>query len=243
MKKTKKTNIVGIIPARGGSKGVPKKNSRLVLGKPLISYTIEAAKMAHTLDRIIVSTDDDQIADIARQCEVEVVMRPSAMAEDTSPVDDALRHVVQYLQESEAYVADVIVFMQANLPYRKEGMIDDVVHKLLETNADSVVTVYGVTQRPEWMKIEKEGVLSPYSGESTAYRRQDVAKNLYLLDGAVLAMEREVLMAAADDRRVHSYLGKDIRFIEQEQNYAIEIDGPDDFQLAEYLLRSRSNNE
>ena len=113
---------VGIIPARAGSKGVPGKNIKPLLGKPMMAYVIEAALEAETLDRVIVSTDGEEIADVAREYGAEVIMRPSELAGDSSPMEDSLRHAVRKM---DTYPL-LTVLLQANVPIRKPGAIDEV---------------------------------------------------------------------------------------------------------------------
>ena len=112
-------DILGVIPARGGSKGFLRKNVQMLLGKPLIAYTIMAAQKSSLITRLIVSTEDEEIAGISRRYGVEVLERPMELAADDSPIDDALRFSVTYLRETEAYNPDIVVLMQANLPVRK----------------------------------------------------------------------------------------------------------------------------
>lgn len=229
-------NILGIIPARGSSKGFLKKNIQILLGKPLIAHTIIAAQRSHLIDRLVVSTEDEEIAEISRRYGVEVIARPVELAADDSPIEEALRHSVTYLRVKEGYNPDIVVLMQANLPIRKEGMIDTVIKKLINSGADSAASIYEVDQRPEVMKRLKDDRLFPRYKLTKGYRRQDFLK-LYLLDGAVVAIKTEVLFKTIGDRRAHAYLGNDVRGVTQEKFYAIEIDSPEDLILAEAALR------
>jgi len=232
-------DILGVIPARGGSKGFLKKNVQMLLGKPLIAYTIMAAQKSSLITRLIVSTEDEEITEISRRYGVEVLERPMELAADDSPIDDALRFSVTYLRENEAYNPDIVVLMQANVPVRKEGMIDTVISKLIDSDADSSVSIYKVDQRPEWMKRLRSDRLFPLYKSPKGYRRQDLPE-LYLLDGAVGAIKTEVLFKTIGDRRAHAYLGDDVRGVVQEKFYAIEIDSPEDIILAEAILRTLS---
>lgn len=229
-------NILGVIPARGGSKGIPNKNVQLLLGEPVIAYTIIAAQRSNLITRLVVSTDDKEITEVSHRYAVEVIPRPVELAADDSPIEEALRHSVTYLREKEGYNPDVVVQMQANVPVRKEGMIDAVIEKLINSGADSAVSIYEVDQRPEIMKRLKGDRLFPRYKLTKGYRRQDFLK-LYLLDGAVLATKTEVLFATTGDRRVHAYLRDDVRGVIQEKFYVVEIDTPEDLILAEAILR------
>lgn len=229
-------NILGVIPARGGSKDIPNKNVQLLLGEPVIAYTIIAAQRSNLITRLVVSTEDKEITEVSHRYAVEVIPRPVELAADDSPIEEALRHSVTYLREKEGYNPDIVVQMQANVPVRKEGMIDAVIEKLINSGADSAVSIYEVDQRPEVMKRLKGDRLFPRYKLTKGYRRQDFLK-LYLLDGAVLATKTEVLFATTGDRRVHAYLGDDVRGVIQEKFYVVEIDTPEDLILAEAILR------
>lgn len=230
-------NILGIIPARGGKQQLANKNILPLLGKPVIAYTILAAQKSSLINRLIVSTENKDIGSIARQFNVEVIHRPPELALDSSPIEDSLRHAVKYLEKEDNYHADVVVQMQANVPIRKEGIIDEVINKLIDTDADSVATMYPVDQYPQWMKrMKKDGYLRPFLALTKEYRRQDV-EQMYLLDGAVAAIKRDVLMRTAGMKGVHLYMGKKILGVIQSRKYAIEIDTQEDFSIAELFLK------
>jgi CMP-N,N'-diacetyllegionaminic acid synthase len=132
---------VVVIPARGGSKRFPGKNLALLGGKPLLAWPIEAAKKAKHVGRVIVSTDDDAIADTARRYGAEVIMRPAELATDTSPAAVAVQHVLKALEEKERYRADYALTLQATTPLIEPGQIGAAVELAVEKNADSVVNV------------------------------------------------------------------------------------------------------
>ena len=231
-------NILIIIPARGGSKGLKEKNIKLLAGKPLIGYTIEAALESELADKIVVSTEDEKIAEVSRNYGIQVIDRPVEYSTDDAPIEWALRQAVRYLEESENYSADVVVWLQANVPIRKRGQIDAVIQKLIDTGADSVITVTEVTQRPEFMmKINGDRVTQFARGKET--RRQEFSEPLYNADGAVLAMRTKVLLGTEGMTGAHVYLGEDIRSVVEEPQYAIEIDDQFDFDVAEGLLLNR----
>ena len=230
-----KLKVLGIIPARGGSKTVPKKNLRFLLGKPVIAYTILAAKESKYIDRLIVSTEDREIASVSESYGVEVIKRPRELSKDKSPIENALRHAVTYLEKRENYYPDIVALMQANVPVRKKGTIDRVISKLTNTKADSVVTIYEISQRPEWMKTIQKNRLKPYIPLPKEYRRQDLLP-LYLLDGAVIAIRKKVLMKTTGQSGAHRFLGKNIGFIIEEPIYSVEIDNQWDLLLAEFIL-------
>ena len=230
---------IGVIPARGGSERLPGKNTRVIAGKPLVTYTIAAAKRASSLSEVIVSTEDEGIARLAREYGSRVIMRPAELARSDSPIDDAMRHACDEAQRYDKTPIDIVVCMQANVPVRKESEIDEVVTRLRATPwVTAVATGYCVQQRPEWMKRIKDRAameIEPFMDAGTAYRTQDLP-DLYLLDGAVVAVRTDVLRGTAGDRRVHAYMGERVLIVTHDPRYAVEVDEEPDVELAEFFL-------
>lgn len=225
-------NILALIPARGGSKGVVKKNIIPLLSKPLIVYTIEAARRAKTLDRIIVSTDDAAIARICREHGIEApFLRPKSLARDTTPMLLVLQHAVKYLEKKQHYKADIVVLLQPTSPLRKSSHIDRAVRTLLNTKADSVVTLCEAASSPYWFSKIVRGRVVPFNscGEKFS-RRQDLPK-LYQVNGAVYVTRYDCLM------RQGKILGKDSRPIIMSREESLDIDTELDLKIAETLLR------
>ena len=239
-------NVLCVITGRGKSERMPNKNIRILLGKPLIAYTIEKALKSKLCSRVAVSTDDAKIASVAREYGIDdVIMRPAKLALDTSPIDDALRHAVRFFECKKKFVADIVVLLQANVPVRKDGEIDEVIRKLMKKNdATAVATAYIVNQHPEWMKIidPKTGRIAPFMGVTDLYRKQDL-RELYLLDGAVIAVKTQVLMDTEGISKAHGYLGDKVDIIVQEAKYSVEIDEENDFELAKYYLLEEQNGQ
>jgi N-acylneuraminate cytidylyltransferase len=229
-------NIVIVIPARGGSKGVIDKNVYPLMGMPLIGHTILEAKQSKLADRIVVSTEDEKISTCAKNYGIQVIPRPPEYATDAAPIEWALRHVVRYLEGEENYSADIIVWLQANVPIRKEGQIDNVIKKLIDTHADSVLTVIEVSQRPEAMKKIVDGDRIIHMARPKETRRQEFKETLYIADGAVIAIRKTVLMETENLTGGHVYLGNDIRAVIEDPRYAIEIDDHFDLEVAEGIL-------
>ena len=148
-----KPRVVAIIPARGGSKGLPGKNVRVLAGKPLIAYSIEAAKASPYVDRVVVSTDDPQIADVAKHWGAEVpFLRPPELAQDLTPTEPVLQHALEWLESHDGYAAEIVVFLQPTDIFRKRAMIDGVVQALLDDPAvDSAFVAYP-THKNFWRK-------------------------------------------------------------------------------------------
>ncbi len=237
--------VLGIIAARGGSMGVPGKNTRELLGKPVIDYTLEAALAAERLDRIAVTTDDEQVKDICRQRynqKVVIVDRPKALAGDTARIDDAMRHCCAVLKEQYEYEPEAVALLYANVPVRAEGIIDKAIETLEQTGADSVQTMASVGKfHPYWL-YQLEGDRATKYIDNQVYQRQDLPK-LYMIDGAVGVVRYETLLAAENSDDPHAFWGQDRRGLEQEAHETVDIDTPRDMFLAEAALRSRGEEQ
>ena len=223
--------ILCIIPARGGSKRLPGKNSKPLLGKPLIGYAIAAAKESKYVDTVVVSTDDEAIAAVARNCGAEVpFMRPAELATDTARTIPVLQHAVSYY-ESKGEVFDLIVLIQPTSPGVLAEDVDAAIEKLLQSGANSCVSICEITDRPELMyRLADDGHITPYVGGSEA-RSQDMPP-LYRLNGAVYVTPRDTLMKENkiyDDQKGTAIL--------MPRERSIDIDTPTDFALAETLMR------
>lgn len=226
-------HILGLIPARGGSKSILNKNIAPLTGKPLLTYTCEAARQSKRLTRIILSTDDSGVAEVARTNDIEVpFLRPAELATDTSGMMGVIIHALNFLQEKEQYVPDIVVLLQPTSPLRKASHIDAAVDLLISTGADSVVSVVEVPHQftpGSIMKFES-GRLTPYEQGQTILRRQDKPK-LYGRNGpAVLAVQRSVLLEK------QSLYGDDTRGLIMEVKESIDIDTSLDLEIAEFFL-------
>lgn len=226
------SNTVVIIPARGKSKGIPRKNIRNLAGKPLIAHTIEAAKKAKHVNRVIVSTDDEEILRIAGLYGAEVpFIRPKELAGDDTPSLMVIQHAVRYLEDVEGYTVGIVVILQPTSPLRGEGRIDEAVEKLLKTGADSVITVCKVKHHPFWDFTAKEDRLYPFSEKGiTISRRQDLPE-IYAVNGAVYAVKRDVLF------KQNSVFGKDTRAVVMPYEESVDIDDYFDLFIAEMVLK------
>jgi CMP-N,N'-diacetyllegionaminic acid synthase len=139
-----KPHVVCVIPARGGSKGLPRKNLRPLVGKPLIAYSVEAALQCEHIDRVIVSTDDQDIAETAKKYGAEVpFMRPPELAVDDATTESALQHAVSWLEKNENYRVDIVVFLQPTDIFRKKSMLDEVIQRVLQDpDLDSALVAF-----------------------------------------------------------------------------------------------------
>ncbi len=227
LKQTTK-QILAIIPARGGSKGVPRKNIRPLAGKPLICYTIEAAKRACLVNRIVVTTDDDEIATVSRKAGAEVVRRPAELALDTSPTEPALLHALGVLKESEGYEPYAVVLLQPTSPLRGAKRIDEAVQKLLSTGADAVLSVCESQHYNLCATLDGDRYC-PFYDYNNRPRTQDV-ENRYRENGAIYVTRTEVLI------QHQNRLAGDVRAIVMNIVESIDIDSEEDFALAEQVL-------
>ena len=226
-----KPKIIAIIPARGGSKGLPRKNVRLLNNKPLIYYTIREALGSKSLDRIIVSTEDKEITELAKAYGAEVITRPAELAKDDTPILSVFQHAIQHLEEVEHYHPEVIVILQPTSPLRIAEDIDGVIEKFLQTDCDSVVSVCEVECPPQWMYTLKGDRLQPViKEEKKTFRQQDVPE-AYRLNGTVYVTHRDVIM------KQNTVMGNDTRAYIMPLERSIDIDTETDFKLAEVLMR------
>jgi CMP-N-acetylneuraminic acid synthetase len=229
---------LAIIPARGGSKGIPRKNIAPLLGKPLLAYTAESALAALQLSRIVLSTEDEEIARVGRHWGLEVpFLRPPELARDNTPTLLVLQDVVRKLEATgDSY--DAIFTLQPTTPFRRPEDIDGAIDLIERTGADSVISFVDVGEKhPARMKsIAFDGrVLDPpFAEEFEGQRRQDLPK-LYLREGSVYLTRRTVLMEQG------SVKGRDCRAWLVPEERACNIDTPFDLFIAEQILRYRDN--
>ncbi len=188
--------VLGIVTARGGSKGVPRKNIRPLAGKPLIAWTAESAK-ASRLARTILSTDDEEIAAAGRAAGLETpFMRPPELATDAAPTLPVLQHAVRFLEAvGDRY--DAICLLQPTNPFRAPGLIDACIERFAAANADSLVTVLPVPAEynPHWVYFEHaDGTMHLATGEAVPIPRRQALPPAYHREGSVYLMKRDVLM-------------------------------------------------
>jgi len=227
-------SVLGIVPARGGSKGIPRKNLAPLCGQTLMAWTLAAARDSSELTRVVVSTDDDDIAREAAAHDTEVILRPAPLAADDTPVLEVLQHVVRDLDQRERYCPDVVVLLQPTSPLRTARHIDAGVRLLGETEADSVVSVVEVPHHFHPVSVLRlEGDrLAPYQGKTTVTRRQD-KPTLYGRNGpAILATRTKVLLEG-------SLYGRDSRPLVMTPEESVDIDAPWDLELAAWCLSAR----
>lgn len=226
--------IVAIIPARGGSKGVPRKNIRPFCGKPLIYWTISEAQKSKYIDRIIVSTEDAEIKEVALSFGAEVYDRPAELARDETATLPVLLDVADRLVE-EGYEPDYIILLQVTSPLRQVEHIDEAIESIL--GDDYFQTVRSMTENtyPAWWlgQIAEDGSIAgvfKYEGSPVPHRRQDFPK-LYRGNGAIRIIRGKEFL---EQRRLA--VGKVMPYLMDEHS-SVDIDSIEDFEYAEYLMR------
>lgn len=223
--------ILAIIPARGGSKRIPKKNVKKLAGKPLIHYSIDAAKKSRLIDRIVVSTDNKLIAKIAINSGVEVIKRPPELATDKSPTEPTLAHVVDEL-EKLGYKPDLVVLLQPTSPFRKVEHIEEGIKLARNEHADLVVSLQKVKKPPTWMfEMKSGGAVKKFIELSTVNSNEYL--NLHVLNGAIYVIKTEFLLSKQD-----IYSGRTYGFV-MDNKSSLDIDDHEDFKLAKVLFDER----
>ncbi|MBI3554730.1 MAG: acylneuraminate cytidylyltransferase family protein [Deltaproteobacteria bacterium] len=227
---------LAIIPARGGSKGIPNKNIQILAGKPLIAWTIEAARKAKSLDRILVSTDSQEIADIAIGYGAEVpFLRPPELALDETPGAVPLVHALRWLEQNEQYRPALVLCLQPTSPLRLAEDIDNACRLFAAKKAGIVLGVTRPQHHPYWLKKPgADGRLSPFvSDEASKTRRQDLP-SVFATNGAIYLMRTEPFLKAAGFEHADTF------GYEMPAERSIDIDTPADLEIAESLLNSRA---
>jgi CMP-N,N'-diacetyllegionaminic acid synthase len=229
-----KHRIVCLIPARGGSKGIPRKNIKLLAGKPLIAYTIRQALQSQYIDRTIVSTDDQEISDVARQYGAEVpFMRPADLAGDQVATVDVLLHAVDWLEKQEKYDFDILVLLHATAPLRSVDDIDSCIRMLLEAKADNVFSVTESHRNPYFNMVEigDDGTATlskkgDYVMRQNAPKVYDMNASIYVWWNDVLKKEKKIFL-----KKSHVYV--------MPKERSIDIDDDLDFTIAAFLCLQR----
>jgi CMP-N-acetylneuraminic acid synthetase len=224
--------ILGIIPARGGSKGIPGKNIKLLGGKPLLEYTVEAAKASKLLSRVILSSDEEEIIEVAVQLNLEVpFIRPSDLAQDNTPSIEVVKQALKFFEE-KGEKFDAVCLLQVTTPFRKHELIDRAIGKFIKGNFDSLISVREVPAEynPHWVFEEREGNLRISTGENEIISRRQELPKAYHRDGAIYITRTSVIL------QNNSLYGKNIGFIDTTGSPYVNIDEPADWKNAEELL-------
>lgn len=222
--------ILGLIPARGGSKGLPRKNVLPVAGKPLIAWTIDAAKQSRHLDRLVLSSDDEEIMATARRFGCDVPFRrPNSLADDAATTIDVAKHALQALP---GY--DILVVLQPTSPLRSSNDIDAAVERLITTQADSCVTVNEPDKSPYWSySVSNNGLIEPLIDAQLALKRRQELPPAYVINGAVYAAKTAWLM------RQNGFVGSNTVASVMPAGRSLDVDTLQDLRVSEILLSER----
>lgn len=223
-----KKTFLAIIPARGGSKRLPKKNVLPLAGKPLIAWSIEAARKSKYLDAVVVSSDDDEILELAKEYKAQIIKRPAELASDTATTIDVIKHTLQMKAEY-----DYIVLLQATSPLRTVEHIDEAIELLEEKNADAIVSVCEMEHSPLWSNtLPANGNMKNFLKKEILNKRSQDLEKYYRLNGAIYICKREKLL------KEETFLLQDniFAYVMRREN-SIDIDEAIDFSMAEILLK------
>ena len=228
-------NILGIIPARGGSKGLPRKNIKPLLSKPLIAWTIEQALASKYLDRVIVSTDDIEIAEISKKYGAEVpFMRPKELAEDNAKGIDVVLHAIDWLRKNDRREQhDLLMLLQPTSPLRATEDIDKAIELLFLKEAKAIVSVCEVDHHPLWSNtLPEDGCMKNFISQEITNKNRQELPVFYRLNGAIY------LAYCAYIKEQKSFFGKDTFAYIMPKSRSVDIDNEIDLKLAEILIKS-----
>ncbi len=224
--------ILGLIPARGGSKGIPGKNIRHLNGLPLLAYTASAAKRSSSLSSVVLSTDDETIAVVGRSCGLEVpFIRPGVLATDTAKSVDVIQHALNFFEEKNLYF-DAVCLLQPTYPFREAGLIDACVEKFIKTRSETLFTVQRIPHNynPHWIFEENsEGFLSIATKDREIIASRQQLPAAFIRDGAVYLITRKLIM------QHNTLYGQRISYVETPKRWYANIDTDEDWYRAEEI--------
>lgn len=230
-------SVLAIIPARGGSKGIPRKNIKDLCGKPLIAWTIEEALKSKYIDRTIVSTEDEEIAEISKKYGAEIpFLRPKELAEDDTPTVDVVIYLINWLERSEGYKYDYVCVLQCTSPFRNYLDIDKCLEKVEIVQMDGIVSICEVETNPYWTNIFEGERLKYFIEEGRSLTRRQQLPEVYRYNGAIYIVRKEVLIKqkTLEPKNMTGYI--------MNRENSIDIDDMMDFKLAELLIKEREKN-
>lgn len=221
--------ILAIIPARGGSKGLPQKNIRKLAGKPLLQHTIEAAQNSN-VNKIIVSTDDEKIAEIVRSLGIEVpFLRPKRLSGDKVSSEEVISHVLKFLEQKQCYIPEIILLLQPTSPLRTSEEIDRSITLLQNSKATSVVEVFKVKTHPFSAFWLKHDYLIPFNKNFEKYFQRQIFPDLFYPTGSIYAFWHNTI------KKYNSIYGPKIKPMISNTDYANDIDSLLDFFITEMI--------
>lgn len=224
-------NIITIIPARGGSKGIPHKNIIDFVGKPLLSWSIKAAKKSKYVSGVFISTDDDNIAKVATRYGAKVIKRPAKFAQDTSTSEAALKHALSEIEKTGKRI-DYVVFLQATSPLRETADINGAIEKIIKEKADSLLSVARLDAYFLWEEKKNKYISLNYNYKKRK-RRQNYKGVLFNENGSIYIFKPEVL------KRYNNRLGGKITIFEMDLWKSFQIDTIDELNLCQDVFKSK----
>jgi len=228
-------NILGLIPARGGSKGLPRKNIKPLLGKPLIAWTIEQALASEYLDKVIVSTDEKEIADISKKYGAEVpFMRPKELAKDNAKGIDVVLHVIDWFMKNDKLKQfDLLMLLQPTSPLRTTEDIDKTIEYLFSKEAKAIVSVCEVDHHPLWSNtLPEDGCMKNFIRQEIVNKNRQELAVFYRLNGAIYLAYCDYI------KEQKSFFGEKTFAYIMPKERSIDIDNEIDFKLAEILIKN-----
>ncbi len=227
-------SILAIITARGGSKGIPRKNITPLLGKPLIAWTIEAAKKSKYIDRLILSTEDQKIAKIGKDYGVEIpFLRPKDLATDEAKSVDCMIHAIKWLKNNDKYISDYVMLLQPTSPLRTVDDIDTALEEIFKQKGDSLIGLCKVRKHPYWMMKIERGIITPYYKKWVNYQRRQDLPDIYNVNGAIYIIKSTLLL-----KKKVFWSGKTIPYVMPEER-SVDIDNKIDLKLADLLIQCK----
>lgn len=228
--------FLAIIPARGGSKGLPKKNIKMLCGKPLIAWSIEIGMQSAYLDEVMVTTDSQEIADVAQKYGANVpFLRPQELASDTSSSFDAIYHVLEFYKDILKKEFDYVVLLEPTSPLRETSDIDSAIERLMQSNADAIVGICKTEdQNPAFLitKNEKNHLVGYQNKEMTVLRRQEI-EDVYFFEGTIYVSKTDTLLAKK------TFYHETTIGYEVPKYKSLEIDDMDDFVMVEAIMKHK----
>ncbi|TZE82175.1 cytidylyltransferase domain-containing protein [Calorimonas adulescens] len=226
--------ILALIPARGGSKGIPRKNLRHLSGKPLISYAIEAALQAGFFDKIIVSTDDINIADVSKKYGAEVpFIRPEVLATDEAKGIDVVLHAMRWLEDHNEKF-DLLMLLQPTSPLRNSEDIKNALNLFFEKNADAIVSVCEAEHSPLWMNTLREDLcMKDFIDKEVLDKNRQELKTYYRLNGAIYLAKWDYI------KQCNSFYGDKTYAYIMPKERSVDVDDELDLKFAEFLMKTK----
>lgn len=229
-------SVLTIIPARGESKRLPGKNTKELYGKPLIGWSIKEAVSCVDIDRIVVSTDDEDIAEVAKKYGVEIpFMRPADLANDTASTVDVIFHTIEWLRKHQDYQAEYILLLQPTSPLRTVADIENAIQMLKDKDALAVVSVCETDHHPWWSNtLPENGNMKNFIRPDILNKRRQDLPVFYRLNGAIYLAETDYL------HECNGFFGPDTFAYKMPKSRSVDIDSDLDFKLAQLLLEEEN---